>query len=131
MLAATTDVDTSGIGAVAEHHWQGFVTRGALSGNIAAAGRIDSDGDGWVGIGIAGRYQFSNGFFLEGSFMPGLYRRGDTDLGGSLQFRSLIGAGFNVGKDLSLSVTIDHLSNGGTQSINPGSEAIMLRITFR
>ena len=63
--------------------------------------------------------------------MPGLYRTGDTDLGGSLQFRSLIGAGYELSEDMAVSITIDHLSNGSTQTDNPGSDAVMLRFTFR
>ena len=131
VAGVTTDVDTSGIGAVVEHHWQDFGAVGALSGNIAVAARIDADGDGWVGAGVAGRYRFGGGFFVEGSFMPGLYRTGDTDLGGSLQFRSLIGAGYELNDTMAVSLTIDHLSNGSTQTDNPGSEAVMLRFTFR
>ena len=131
VAGVTTDIDTSGIGAVVEHHWQDFGAIGALSGNIAVAGRIDADGDGWVGAGVAGRYRFGGKFFVEGSFMPGLYRTGDTDLGGSLQFRSLIGAGYELNEDMAVSITIDHLSNGSTQTDNPGSDAVMLRFTFR
>ena len=81
VAGVTSDVDTHGVGGVVEYHWRDFATVGGLSGNIAVAGRIDGDGDAFAGAGVAGRYRFDGGFFIEGSFMPGLYRDGDTDLG--------------------------------------------------
>lgn len=131
VAGVTSDIDTHGVGGVAEHHWQDFATSGGFSGNIAVAGRLDADGDAWAGAGVAGRYTFPGGFFIEGSFMPGMYHSGDTDLGGALQFRSLIGAGFAINEDMAISLTIDHMSNGSTQSDNPGSDAVMLRFIFR
>jgi hypothetical protein len=131
VAGATTDTDTNGIGGVVEYHWQEFASAGGLSGNIAVAGRLDEDSDAWVGFGVAGKYRFGRQFFLEGSFMPGFYHAGDTELGGSLHFRSLIGAGFEVNEKLAISLTIDHMSNGSTQTLNPGSDAITLRFTFR
>jgi len=131
VAGVTSDVDTHGIGGVVEHHWQDFAQVGGLSGNVAVAGRLDADGDAWVGAGVAGRYTFAGGFFIEGSFMPGMYHSGDTDLGGALQFRSLVGAGFAVSEDMAISLTFDHMSNGSTQSDNPGSDAVMLRFIIR
>ena len=127
----TTDTDTNGIGGVVEYHWQEFATAGGFTGNIAVAGRLDEDGDAWAGAGIAGKYQIGGRFFLEGSFMPGFYHAGDTELGGSLHFRSLIGAGFDINENMAISLTIDHMSNGSTQTLNPGSDAVTLRFIFR
>ncbi|MDG1065938.1 MAG: acyloxyacyl hydrolase [Luminiphilus sp.] len=127
----TTDTDTNGVGGVVEYHWQEFATAGRFSGNIAIAGRLDEDGDAWAGAGVAGKYRIGRQFFIEGSFMPGFYHAGDTELGGSLHFRSLIGAGFDINEDVAISLTIDHMSNGSTQTLNPGSDAITLRFTFR
>ena len=127
----TTDTDTNGIGAVVEYHWQEFANAGGFTGNIAVAGRLDEDGDAWAGAGIAGKYRIGNQFFLEGSFMPGFYHAGDTELGGSLHFRSLIGAGFDINENMAISLTIDHMSNGSTQTLNPGSDAVTLRFIFR
>ena len=131
VAGVTSDVDTHGVGGVVEYHWRDFATVGGLSGNIAVAGRIDGDGDAFAGAGVAGRYRFDGGFFIEGSFMPGLYRDGDTDLGGALQFRSLLGAGYEINDDFSISLSYDHMSNGSTQSDNPGSDAVMLRFIIR
>ena len=131
VAGVTSDVDTHGVGGVVEYHWRDFATVGGLSGNIAVAGRIDGDGDGFAGAGVAGRYRFDGGFFIEGSFMPGMYRDGDTDLGGALQFRSLLGAGYEINDDFSISLSYDHMSNGSTQGDNPGSDAVMLRFIIR
>ena len=131
VVGVTTDPETDGIGGVGEYHWQEFAAAGGFSGNIAVAGRIDDDGDAWAGAGVAGRYRIGRRFFIEGSFMPGFYHAGDTELGGSLHFRSLIGAGFDINENAAISLTIDHMSNGSTQTLNPGSDAITLRFSFR
>ncbi|MBT4854780.1 MAG: hypothetical protein HON38_08555, partial [Halieaceae bacterium] len=86
VAGVTTDTETDGIGGVVEYHWQEFAAAGGFSGNIAVAGRIDDDGDAWAGAGVAGKYRIGRRFFIEGSFMPGFYHAGDTELGGSLHF---------------------------------------------
>ena len=63
--------------------------------------------------------------------MPGFYHAGDTELGGSLHFRSLIWAGFDINENMAISLTIDHMSNGSTQTLNPGLDAVTLRFIFR
>ena len=84
-----------------------------------------------MGGGVAGLYRLRDGFFVEGSFMPGAYKVGETDLGGALHFRSLIGVGYEFSESFAISITIDHMSNGSTQSENPGSDAITLRFKIR
>jgi len=32
---------------------------------------------------------------------------------------------------MAISLTIDHMSNGSTQTLNPGSDAVTLRFIFR
>ncbi|MBT4853204.1 MAG: hypothetical protein HON38_00510, partial [Halieaceae bacterium] len=86
VAGVTTDTETDGIGGVVEYHWQEFAAAGGFSGSIAVAGRIDDDGDAWAGAGVAGKYRIGRRFFIEGSFMPGFYHAGDTELGGSLHF---------------------------------------------
>ena len=131
VAGVTTDVDTQGIGGQVEYHWREFGSLGGLVGNLAVAGRLDADGDGWMGAGVAGLYRLRDGFFVEGSFMPGAYKVGETDLGGALHFRSLIGVGYELTQSFAISITIDHMSNGSTQSKNPGSDAITLRFKLR
>ena len=131
VTGVTTDLDTQGIGGQIEYHWQEFGSLGGLVANFAVAARLDADGDGWMGGGVAGLYRLRDGFFVEGSFMPGAYKVGETDLGGALHFRSLIGVGYEFSESFAISITIDHMSNGSTQSENPGSDAITLRFKIR
>ena len=100
------------------------------SASFAGAARLDDDGDGWVGLGVAGKYELGERFVVEASFMPGAYKTGETDLGGQLHFRSLIGVGYKLSETTTLSFSIDHLSNGSTQSENPGSDALTLRFIY-
>lgn len=131
VAGVTTDVDTDGVGVVVEHHWPVSWTYGALSGRWGIAGRVDEDRDAFFGAGVTGEYRFAERWYVEMSFMPGLYHRGETDLGGTVHFRTMIGLGVDVSDKIGLGLTIDHMSNGGIQSKNPGSDALMLRIKFR
>ena len=81
-------------------------------------------------MGVAGKYELGERFVVEASFMPGAYKTGETDLGGQLHFRSLIGLGYKLSESTTLSFSIDHLSNGSTQSENPGSDAFTLRFIY-
>jgi len=128
VAGVTTDVDTNGIGGVVEYHAKEFGSYFGWSANFAGAARLDDDGDGWIGLGVAGKYELGERFVVEASFMPGAYKTGETDLGGQLHFRSLIGVGYKLSETTTLSFSIDHLSNGSTQSENPGSDAFTLRL---
>ena len=130
VAGVTTDVDTNGIGGVVEYHAKEFGSYFGWSANFAGAARLDDDGDGWVGVGFAGKYELGERFVVEASFMPGAYKTGETDLGGQLHFRSLIGLGYKLSESTTLSFSIDHLSNGSTQSENPGSDAFTLRFIY-
>ena len=131
VAAATTDINTDGFGLVAEYHWPVQWNFGRLEAGWGVAGRIDEDRDAWFGAGLTGEYRFGEKWYVDMSFMPGLYHRGETDLGGTVHFRSMIGLGFDVNEKIGLSCTIDHLSNGSIQSYNPGAEALMFRVKFR
>jgi len=130
-LGVTTDYDTGGAGLVAEYHGAPAFSSGNWSGAWGAAGRADADGDAWFGAGFALNYDLSETLFVEASFMPGYYVEGDTVLGGNLHFRSLLGLGWNVSDRSAMILSIDHLSNGGLDDVNPGSEAIALRYRLR
>ncbi len=88
----------------------------------------NGDGDAWIGAGVKTQWRFGGGWFAEGALMPGYHDRGDgPDLGGSLQFRSALGVGYEFGSGATLSVHYDHRSNGGIETVNPGLETIGLR----
>ena len=97
-----------------------------MSGAWGAAARIDSEENAWAGAGFILNFPLSDSAFVETSFMPGYYHEGERDLGGELQFRSLIGVGWAVSPSGSVVLSLDHISNGGLESHNPGTETLTL-----
>lgn len=89
-----------------------------------------SMGDAWIGAGAKWTTQslIDGPFFIEASLMPGYHLQGDgPDIGGALQFRSSLGAGFAFENGMTLLASYDHRSNADTQDLNPGLETIALR----
>ena len=100
----------------------------ALGLSLVYGAAITDAGAVWAGVGLAGRIETSNGWFVGGSFMPGAYSRGDgPDLGHTLQFRTDVEAGIQLGRSSQISIGLDHTSNGGLGDSNPGSNSIFLR----
>jgi hypothetical protein len=92
-----------------------------------------SDGSLWVGAGAKWTTQrvIDGPFFVEASFMPGLYAQGDgPDLGLPLEFRSALGVGYAFDNGATLSVLADHRSNGDLKDLNPGLETLGLRFAM-
>ncbi len=104
-----------------EYRW------GSVSGMVAA--QVDEDGDAYLGIGLSTFWNTSDKWFIEGSLAAGYYDEGSggTDLGGNLQFRTLVGFGYRVSDQARISLAVDHLSNAGIEDVNPGREAIWIR----
>ena len=65
VAGVTTDVDTNGIGGVVEYHAKEFGSYFGWSANFAGAARLDDDGDGWIGLGVAGKYELGERFVIE------------------------------------------------------------------
>ena len=82
----------------------------------------------WAGAGFKWRLS-RGGFFLESSFMPGLYGGDGPDLGSPLEFRSGLAAGWTFGDGASVAVAFDHRSNGDLADLNPGLETLGLRLS--
>lgn len=127
VVGLATDWDTGGLGGVVEYHGAPLLERGRFDGGLAVAARLDADGDAWIGVGVSGTLGIGRNGFIEASFMPGYYDLGETELFGNVQFRSLIGIGLELPSGNAVSLSIDHLSNAGLESRNPGSEAVTLR----
>ncbi|WP_108484087.1 acyloxyacyl hydrolase [Oceaniglobus ichthyenteri] len=127
----TSDLESGDAGLIAEYHAVPFFQRGAFSFGWGVAGRIDADGDAWVGVGVVGDLDITNGIFAEVSFMPGIYNPDETILGGNLQFRSLIGLGARISDSADLILSVDHISNGDTNPFNPGMNSASLRVRTR
>jgi hypothetical protein len=100
-------------------------------GDISWMGVIegDSDSDLYAGAGFSLIWVFSQSWFVEGSLAAGYYDAGSDglDLGGDFQFRTLAGIGYRLNEVSAVSFSIDHLSNAGLESPNPGRNAVFLR----
>ncbi len=92
---------------------------------------ITDDGGAWLGVGSVGAYHTPNDrWFLEFHSMPGLYVEGsERDLGGPIQFRSGIAVGYEAPSGVRAALSIDHRSNAGIYSQNPGLETVQFRIS--
>jgi hypothetical protein len=124
----TTDYERGGLGGVVEFHGRPvFGDPNGLSGSWGVAARADLDGNAWVGAGFVLDAAIGDKAFVEASFMPGYYWPGDTDLGHNLQFRSLIGFGWNLAPGSAVILSLDHISNAGIDIRNPGAETVALR----
>ncbi|GGA28711.1 acyloxyacyl hydrolase [Neptunicoccus cionae] len=87
-------------------------------------------GDLWAGLGIVVQKELDENWFVEGSFMPGIYHGSsqETKLGNAIEFRSLLAVGYKVSDKTSISLAIDHRSNGGLSDHNPGVNGLSLRL---
>ncbi|HPD91931.1 MAG: acyloxyacyl hydrolase [Rhodobacter sp.] len=81
-----------------------------------------SDRSAWIGGGVS--YTLRPGhsqWFVRGSFMPGLYARGNgVDLGGALEFATGIEVGTDLRNGAQVSLLVEHRSNAGLYASNPG-----------
>jgi len=92
-----------------------------------------TDGDLWIGVGAkwTSKDIIASPFFVELSLMPGIFAQGDgPDIGGALQFRSALGAGYEFENGATLAVLFDHRSNADAQNLNPGLETLGIRYAF-
>ena len=84
----------------------------------------------WGGAGFSAEYRFDNmPAYIEGSFLAGLYMDSDElDLGHAIEFRSQVSFGYIFSNGYDLAVGIGHKSNAGLSNINPGANAVFVRI---
>ena len=106
-----------------------FLELGRLRAALTAGVEFDSEADLFAGAGVVSFYALDRGWFFEASAMPGYYDAGrdENDLGGNLQFRTLLGVGKTIGSGSSLSLAFTHKSNAGLNTRNPGLNAVHLR----
>ncbi len=93
---------------------------------------VTTRGQAWIGGGLAYGLELApGGAFLRASFMPGLQVRGrGRDLGGPVAFRSGLELGVPLGRG-EVTLGIDHRSNAGIHSRNPGLNSLYLSYTLR
>jgi hypothetical protein len=72
---------------------------------------VDDDSDIYVVAGVATLWDISASWFVEASLAAGYYDRGSDslDLGGNIQFRTLIGLGYRLSKKSGLSIALEHI----------------------
>jgi lipid A 3-O-deacylase len=122
--------DTSAPAIVAEYHSSPFFEGRQAAYSYAVAAQIDNDRDIFIGAGLSAQWKLIDSpWFIEGSFMPGFYTKGTdgTPLNGKVQFRTLIGLGYELNDTSRVSLALDHKSNARLRSPNPGSETLAIR----
>jgi len=127
----TLDFDGDGAAIELEYHAEPFTSFRGADVSLAFVISGDTKSDFYIGAGLSAIQQIGDGpWFVEGSFSPVLFFEGsdDTDLGQTLEFRTLVGVGRSFENDYSLSLGLSHLSNGGLSDFNPGVNAITLRL---
>lgn len=98
---------------------------------FAYGATVTGSGAVWVGAGAVVRLQSDSGWFVGGSFLPGLRSRGDgPDLGHAVQFRSGLEVGRQLRNGARISLGVDHISNAGLGDPNPGANSLLLRYAF-
>ena len=132
ILGAVRDIHRGGYGGTVEYHWtETLAEKPNWSAGWAGAAHNEADNDRWIGFGVSGEYSLNNKLFVEGSFMPGYYSQGTTDLGGNLHFRSTLGIGMNITETYAVSFALSHWSNGSIERWNPGTDMAMIRLSIR
>ncbi|MBF9025039.1 acyloxyacyl hydrolase [Rhodobacterales bacterium HKCCD6035] len=132
VIGAVRDIHRGGYGGVVEYHWtETLAAKPNWSAGWAGAAHTEADDDSWIGFGVSGEYPLSDKVFLEGSFMPGYYSQGATDLGGNLHFRSTLGFGMNISDNYAISFALSHWSNGSIEKWNPGTDMAIIRLSIR
>ena len=91
--------------------------------------QIEYDSTVCAGGGLSEIRNLSETWFAEASLVAGYYDAGSggVDLGGDWHFRTLIGFGYRLSDRARVSLPIDHLSNAGIESENPGRETVAIR----
>ena len=100
---------------------------GRLEYGVGGAVLLGEGGGHWAGAGAIARYDLGADFFVDVTLMPGLQAEGERDLGGPVEFRSLLGVGREVAPGTRVSVAVSHRSNARLYEENPGVEAVTLR----
>ena len=98
---------------------------------LGMAGEVDSDGDVWGGAGVVLTAPITPDWRIEASLMGGGYAQGSggTDLGASFPiFRTQLGVSYLMASGWRVGAAINHKSNAGTASENPGVETVL--VTF-
>lgn len=85
----------------------------------------------YAALGLMIEFNITDKLSIIPSFGAGFFRGDDgIELGGSLQFKSSIELGYRFNKKGMLGISFGHISNGGIDDINPGSEFLKISYYF-
>lgn len=112
-----------------ELHGDSFRDVGQVAVSPMLVVTVHDGGDYFIGGGLSGRYDLKGDWFVEGSLAPGLYLPSSdaTDLGHHLEFRSVLGVGYQINDGNAVSVALTHKSNAGISGRNPGVDTVEFR----
>lgn len=113
-----------------EYRLRPFATPGRVAFRLVVGATLDAHGNIWAGAGPAADWSLGPRWFLEASVLPGLYRPAGEgfDLGNDLEFATTLALGYRLDDRSSLALALRHISNGDTDPVNPGLNAIGLRL---
>lgn len=89
------------------------------------------EGSVWLYGGVRRDLALAKGWFVTPGFAISVYEKGDgKDLGGVVEFRSSLELAYESGRGNRVGVTFYHLSNSGFYDRNPGSNSLILSVSF-
>ncbi len=93
---------------------------------------VGGNGELWLGYGSTYDFDFGESpIFLELHGMTGIYAENNGyDLGGVIEFRSGIEAGYENKNGVRFGVSYDHRSNNQIYRNNPGIETLQFRVSI-
>lgn len=78
-------------------------------------------------VGVYADLVIGEHFYIQPSFAPGAFFEGNGKvLGNILEFRSQLELGYRFRDDSRLGISLNHISNAGLGTSNPGSESLVL-----
>ncbi len=98
----------------------------------AMGGAATGDGAFWAYAGLRRPFRLGTGWRLVPGFAVSFYEEGSTgkDLGGPVEFRSILELSRRLAGGSSLGLAVHHLSNSGFYDDNPGSNSVILTWAF-
>jgi hypothetical protein len=91
-----------------------------------------SDGGSYLRVGVGRDFELDERWSAHVGVASSSYVAGaGKELGSGLEFRSSLDLAYRLHDDLSLGLTVAHLSNGGLGSINPGVETLGFTLAWR
>ncbi len=124
-LAGAVDPELRGASAGIQYRFQ----RQWLNHRPIVGAVLYEGGGRFVYGGLGPEIDITRRLRLTNSFSVGVYRAGQIDLGGTVQFRSAVGLSYALNDSLRLGLMGSHLSHAGFGgATNPGTESVFLSL---